>query len=272
MCGCHNIPCDCSASELTYETPEAVAGATITIPGHPIWMIDEASDIALFDGTSGEGSGIWANWALCDGQSHTSSTGATIGTPDLRNQFVVGALDTYAVGDTGGAATHTLLASEMPTHTHVITDPGHIHTATQPAHTHTLTDPGHSHGTSDPGHTHAITIGNAGSHDHTIDIEYGIFGELDDNPTEETFGPAAGTADTLTTSVEPDHTHTGSAASQTTGITVSTATTGITASNTTPAITVASNTTGISAENAGSGSAHNNLPPYYALVYIKHIG
>ena len=38
------------------------------------------------------------NWQLCDG---------TGGTPDLRNEFVVGAGDTYAVDDTGGASVHT---------------------------------------------------------------------------------------------------------------------------------------------------------------------
>jgi len=41
---------------------------------------------------------IPSGWQLCDG---------TNGTPDLRNRFVIGAGDTYAVNDTGGAATHT---------------------------------------------------------------------------------------------------------------------------------------------------------------------
>jgi microcystin-dependent protein len=43
--------------------------------------------------------------------------------PDLRGQFVLGAPGTPL--DTGGAATHTLTASEMPIHTHV--DIGHSH-------------------------------------------------------------------------------------------------------------------------------------------------
>lgn len=37
-------------------------------------------------------------WVLCDGDN---------GTPDLRNRFVLGAGDTYAVDDTGGADSHT---------------------------------------------------------------------------------------------------------------------------------------------------------------------
>ncbi len=51
---------------------------------------------------------IPAGYVLCDGNN---------GTPDLRNRFVVGAGDTYAVDATGGAATHT----------HNFTGDGHAH-------------------------------------------------------------------------------------------------------------------------------------------------
>lgn len=47
-------------------------------------------------------------WVLCDGNS---------GTPDLRNRFVVGAGDTYAVDASGGAVNHN----------HVFTSDGHSH-------------------------------------------------------------------------------------------------------------------------------------------------
>lgn len=40
---------------------------------------------------------IPSNWQLCDG---------TNGTPDLRDNFVVGAGSSYSVDDTGGAQTH----------------------------------------------------------------------------------------------------------------------------------------------------------------------
>lgn len=46
-------------------------------------------------------------------------------TPDLVNNFAVGAGDTYALGATGGAATHTLSTAEIPAHTH--TGPSHTH-------------------------------------------------------------------------------------------------------------------------------------------------
>lgn len=48
-------------------------------------------------------------WALCDG---------TNGTPDKRDRMTVCAGGAYAVGDTGGAATHTLTQAEMPAHGH----------------------------------------------------------------------------------------------------------------------------------------------------------
>jgi len=52
---------------------------------------------------------IPAGYVLCDGNN---------GTPDLRNRFVVGAGDTYAVDASGGAINHT----------HNFTGDGHFHT------------------------------------------------------------------------------------------------------------------------------------------------
>lgn len=57
----------------------------------------------------GEAGTIPPGFAVCDG---------TNGTPNLRNKFIVGAGDTYAVNDTGGALTHT----------HPFTSNGHFHT------------------------------------------------------------------------------------------------------------------------------------------------
>lgn len=48
-------------------------------------------------------------WKLCDG---------TNGTPDLRNRFIVGAGDEYAVNDVGGAKEVTLTEAQLPAHTH----------------------------------------------------------------------------------------------------------------------------------------------------------
>ena len=68
---------------------------------------------------SGSTATIPTGWVLCDG---------TNSTPDLRNRFVVGAGDTYAVDATGGSAD-----AIVPAHTHNITDPGHFHTITPDA-------------------------------------------------------------------------------------------------------------------------------------------
>jgi len=52
---------------------------------------------------------IPSGWALCDGDN---------GTPDLRNEFIVGAGDSYAVNDSGGNLSHS----------HTITQDSHNHT------------------------------------------------------------------------------------------------------------------------------------------------
>lgn len=62
--------------------------------------------IVLWSGAVGA---IPAGWILCDGGG---------GSPDLRNQFVVGAGDTYAVGANGGNINHN----------HGFAGDGHTHT------------------------------------------------------------------------------------------------------------------------------------------------
>ncbi len=57
----------------------------------------------------GDLNNIPESWALCNGEN---------GTPDLRNDFVVGAGDTYAVGANGGNINHN----------HTFTGDGHSHT------------------------------------------------------------------------------------------------------------------------------------------------
>jgi len=62
---------------------------------------------------SGTVANIPNGWVLCNGSNST---------PDLRNRFVVGAGDTYAVDATGGSADAVVVS-----HTH--TDSGHTHSA-----------------------------------------------------------------------------------------------------------------------------------------------
>ena len=81
------------------------------------------------------GSTAPTGWLLCNGQAVSRTTYATlfaiIGTtygagdgsttfnvPDFRDRVGVGAGTTYNLNDTGGEATHTLDATEIPAHTH----------------------------------------------------------------------------------------------------------------------------------------------------------
>jgi hypothetical protein len=75
-----------------------------------------AGGIIIWSGSTGS---VPATWFLCDG---------TNGTPDLRDRFIIGAGNTYAVNSIGGTAdavvvSHTHTASS----TSVVTDPGHTH-------------------------------------------------------------------------------------------------------------------------------------------------
>ena len=70
-------------------------------------------------------------WALCNGAN---------GTPNLRDKFILGAGSTYAIGATGGEATHVLTTSEMPSHSH-----GGASGNDSPDHVHY--DAGHTHST-----------------------------------------------------------------------------------------------------------------------------
>jgi len=74
--------------------------------------------IAIWSGSTGS---IPNGWVICDG---------TNGTPDLRNSFILGAGNTYAVGATGGSTdaivvSHTHTATSTSTST--VSDPGHVH-------------------------------------------------------------------------------------------------------------------------------------------------
>jgi microcystin-dependent protein len=70
---------------------------------------------------SGSVGSIPSGWTLCNGSNST---------PDLRDKFVIGAGNSYAVGATGGTSTVTLTQNNLPNvnFTTTVTDPGHSHT------------------------------------------------------------------------------------------------------------------------------------------------
>lgn len=172
---------------------------------------------------SGAVASLPSNWNLCDG---------TNGTPDLRDQFIIGAGKTYTVGQTGGNASITLSTDNLPAHTHAVSDPGHTHTVT-------LTDPGHTHTVNDPGHTHTLYQNN--------------------NIT----GGTSPTSPLATTGIGPTS-QTCDISNAKTGVTLQSAMCGITAA-------AGSGTTGLTLQATGSGTPITNLPPYYALAFIMRI-
>ena len=75
--------------------------------------------IAIWSGSTGS---IPSGWLLCNGSN---------GTPDLRNSFILGAGNTYAVGATGGSTDAIVVShTHAATSTSVVSDPSHTHTQT----------------------------------------------------------------------------------------------------------------------------------------------
>ena len=95
----------------TYDNLYGIIGVAGTSTGTTI----PTGMISLWYGSIGS---VPTGWYLCDGSN---------GTPDLRDRFVVGAGSTYSVAATGGVTTVTLSTSNMPAHTHTVTDPTHVH-------------------------------------------------------------------------------------------------------------------------------------------------
>ena len=89
-----------------------------------------------------------SGFLVCDGTSYSTATypnlfaaigyvwgggGGNFNVPDMRTRVGVGSGNPGGsfhlnVGDTGGEATHTLVTSEIPVHSHSITDVPHAHT------------------------------------------------------------------------------------------------------------------------------------------------
>jgi hypothetical protein len=168
-----------------------------------------------------------AGWAICDG---------TNGTPDLRDRFIVGAGNTYALGNSGGSTSQTITVNA-----HVLT------TAEMPSHSHGINDPGHSHGVSDPGHSHGV---NDPSHSHVV------------SPVSDQGSPGTGATNAYTGT-------TGG------GIATQSASTGVSIQGAGTGVGVDSASTGVSTQSAGSDGGHShtasgstNLPPYYGLYFI----
>ena len=105
------------ASNNVINTYDNIAGIITTIPSTAPTL--PTGVILIWSGSTGS---IPSGYVICDGSN---------GTPDLRNSFVIGAGNSYTVGQTGGS-TDAIVVTHTHTATSTVTDPGHNHTVTAP--------------------------------------------------------------------------------------------------------------------------------------------
>lgn len=105
------------ANSNLIDTYDNIAGIITSIPSTSPAV--PSGCILLWSGSVGS---IPSGFVLCNGSNST---------PDLRDKFIVGAGNTYTVGQTGGSTTATITQANLPnvnfTATSVVTDPGHFH-------------------------------------------------------------------------------------------------------------------------------------------------
>jgi len=217
---------------------------------------------------SGASANIPAGWALCDGGN---------GTPDLRDRFVVGAAGAYAVGDTGGAASHThdtavgsveSGAAGAHSHTTSATSTGTGTSGAEAAHTHSVNPP--SGTTSSDSHSHTantfsfrrdVALGTANANTHWFIVvdtgsnqgqyldPYGWGGSTSSDAHSHTLDLGA-----FTSAAGSSHSHSIPALSI-------------------PALTTSS--TGAHTHSVAVGTitstSADSRPPYYALCYIMKL-
>jgi hypothetical protein len=97
----------------TPTAPTAAAGTNTTQLATTAFVLSNGVPSGAIMMWSGSVASIPSGWYLCDGNNST---------PDLRNRFVVGAGDTYAVDATGGSKDAIVVS-----HTHTVNDSGHSH-------------------------------------------------------------------------------------------------------------------------------------------------
>ena len=101
-----------TATSVAVATYDNISGILTSIPTATPSV--PTGCILIWSGSTGS---IPSGFLLCDG---------TNGTPDLRNSFIVGAGNSYTVGQTGGSA-DAIVVSHTHTATSTVTDPQHSH-------------------------------------------------------------------------------------------------------------------------------------------------
>ena len=201
---------------------------------------------------SGDTSSIPTGWQLCDG---------TNGTPDLRNRFVIGAGDTYPVGNTGGNADSVVVE-----HSHTIND--HNHTFSGSGSDNVDISVSGTTGNQSQSHNHSFTTNTTGNHRHDGTVPTPLYvpsGDTDRGTESSIF--SADNSQTQITTFAGDHNHSGTTGGQSDDHNHSFSGSGSDTVN----ISV-SGTTGVQSDSgtstAGSSGTGTNIPPYYALCFI----
>jgi len=201
-----------------------------------------------------------AGWHLCDGSAHGSSAlAAVIGsanTPDLRGMWVVGAGGAYAVGAKGGVESVVLTQAQTPvkSHSHTIDhDHGPVTSGAGTAHSHVMS---HDHP--------AATSSSVGNHNHGGYGNNWYGSSQDQNPAGTDYSPIGQGPGHPDPPIAPGE---AGAHNHTTYTGYMSGSTG-TESGHTHSVDLPNFTGSSGAAADATATAHENRPPYYALVYI----
>ena len=177
---------------------------------------------------NGAANAIPSGWVLCNGSNST---------PDLRDKFVIGAGNSYAVNATGGSKDAVIVSHSHTINNHTHTVSGN--TGNQSAnHSHTFSGSGSS------SHSHNITATNGDDHNDN-------FRRIENGRNDSNFGNSNFNTDSATVNISisgntgnnsGNHSHSWSG---TTG-----------------------NPSDRGTNSQGVSGTDKNLPPYYALCYI----
>ena len=181
---------------------------------------------------SGASNAIPSGWYLCDGNNST---------PDLRDKFIIGAGNSYAVDATGGSKDAVVIS-----HSHTINNHTHSfsgNTGNQSAnHTHSFSGSGsssHSHGISPVTHfdSHNNNQRKIQSGRNNSNTNYGISNDFTTNSANVSISISGNTG-----GISANHAHSFSGST--------------------------GNPSDRGTDTQGVSGTDKNLPPYYALCYI----
>ena len=169
-----------------------------------------------------------SGWGLCDGQG---------GRPDLRDKFIIGAGNSYNLNAEGGSSSITLGTANLPAHTHQLG--GSVGNKNLGNHNHSFSG--------------SANTNNQGAHKHTI-----TFAQDDDQDADVPFPSRATPFQTTNSS-----SHMTSNGGHTHSVSISGTTGNKNLGNHNHSLPA---TTGN--QGGSMGQSFNNLPPYFALVFI----